>query len=210
MCTQPRVFVTLQLQPAGAVTFTLPKPPAEPNEALDWESETEHTVPPAAGGGIATDIGYGPIRGIVLTTVLLAMSSTDTVNEYSLTTQACAPSGVTATPVGIDPVGSVASKLPAPVSITETVPPLPLVASTRLPLGLAVIEFGDISPRMVFSRFPAESCTVTEEEYWLLTYTRPFGVTVTALGPDPAAKVPKTLFDAVSIMVTFADNKAAT
>jgi hypothetical protein len=39
ICTKPALLLALQPQPAGAVTFTLPAPPAAPKEALAADNE---------------------------------------------------------------------------------------------------------------------------------------------------------------------------
>src|SRR4030088_942708 len=79
---------------------------------------------------------------------------------------------------------------------------LPFVTKTRLPLGVAVTQFGATNPLMVVKRFPEASCTVTTPALWFETYTFPFGNTVTPLGPAAAAKVFRTVLEAVLITAT--------
>src|SRR5262249_25544097 len=71
-------------------------------------------------GVMATPTGLIP-TGTVATTVLVAVSITDTVKENSFATYAWVPSGVMATPRGNLPTGTVATTVLVAVSITNTV-----------------------------------------------------------------------------------------
>jgi hypothetical protein len=168
ICTNPELLFALQPQPAGAVTFTLPVPPPPPKEALVADNEYVHCGG-AVDGAVATAIGYTPTRWIVLSTVLLETDTWESVNANSFVTYAFNPSALTATEVGLLPVGTVAIKVFEAVSITATEEEFPFVTKTREPEGVAAAQFGNANPDMVVTRPPVESCTVTEFEYWLAT-----------------------------------------
>jgi hypothetical protein len=91
------------------------------------------------------------------------------VKANSFVTYAFNPSALTATDVGLAPVGMVAIKVFDDVSIAASDAEFPLVTKTREPLGVAAAQFGDENPAIVVSRFPDASCTVTEFAYWLPT-----------------------------------------
>src|SRR5690349_5680842 len=96
-------------------------------------AEKDPIVGAAGGGGggggtdcksaglMATATGYTPTRGIVLISVLLPVSITDTVKLYSFVTYARVPSGLIAMQVGMLPTPMFAIRLEEAVSITPTV-----------------------------------------------------------------------------------------
>jgi hypothetical protein len=114
-------------------------------------------------------MGYTPTRWIVFVTVLFETATCDSVKANSFVTYAFNPSALTATDVGLAPVGMVTIKVFEAVSITPTEEEFPLVTKTREPLGVAAAQFGAENPAIVVTRFPDVSCTVTVFAYWLPT-----------------------------------------
>ncbi len=161
-------LTAVQVQPAGAVTLMLPEPPAAPNEALVADNEYVHWGA-AADGAVATATGYTATRWIVFVTVLFETATVESVNANSFVTYAFNPSALTATEVGLAPVGTVVIKVFDAVSITATDEEFPFVTKTRDPEGVAAAQFGAENPAIVANRTPFASCTVTEFAPWLAT-----------------------------------------
>ncbi len=68
-----------------------------------------------------TETARGPAStGTVATTMLVAVSITETVSEEAFVTYARVPAGCTETPWGLLPTGTVATTMLVAVSITET------------------------------------------------------------------------------------------
>ena len=89
------------------------------------------------------------------------------------------------------------------VSNTKTAAWELLVAYSRSPVGDKSIELGFDNPDKVLSRVPVFECTVNVPEYTFPTYTLvPCGLTAIAHAPAPDGKELKTVFVAVSMMVT--------
>jgi hypothetical protein len=168
ICKNPELLFALQPQAAGAVTLTVPEPPVAPIEALVADNEYVHPGA-VADGAVATPTGYTPTRWIVFVSVLFETDTVESVNANSFVTYAFNPSALTATEVGLAPVGTVVIKVFDAVSITATDEEFPFVTKTRDPEGVAAAQFGAENPVIVANRTPFVSCIVTEFAPWLAT-----------------------------------------
>ena len=61
-CVHPWLLTAVQVQPEGAVTFTLPVPPLEPREAEEADSEYVQATPPSLTVKVWPPIVRWPVR----------------------------------------------------------------------------------------------------------------------------------------------------
>src|SRR6218665_3696417 len=128
---------------------------------------------------------------MVLVTVPVAVSILDTEPDPLLVTYAVRPSGVTATPTGVESTVMVLVTVPVAVLILDTEPDPLLAAYTVLPSGVTATPAGRKPTAMVLVTVPvAVSILDTESDSSLVTYAVfPSGVTATPNGPVPTVMV---------------------